>query len=265
MVPEPLSAGSRRIWATRPQEQNRAWTRLLKKAGYAVVDVPLMAIEPVTEPAAVQAVRDLILNFDQFQKVIFVSQNAVQTAFGWLADYWPQLPVGVQYLAVGKKTAEAIEANGVQVTAPEQSMDSDALLAMPALQSVWGEKILICRGRGGLPRLGEVLHQRGAIVRYCELYERRLPQTALDDVMKAWRGKCAEEEDIVPVFSGETLQHLVTVLDRLAIGGRALGLVVPGKRVAELAESMGFVNVVCAANASEPAMLEALASLTQQV
>ncbi len=237
---------------------------LLENAGYPVVEAPLMVIEPVNDPVALQAVRDLILNFDQFQKVIFVSQNAVQVAFGWLEDYWPQLPAGMQYFAVGTKTADAIAARGFEVAFPDHTMDSDALLALPALRSVWGEKILICRGRGGLPRMGEVLHQRGAIVRYCELYERRLPASAMEDVMAAWRDTQFDEADIVPIFSGETLQHLVTVLDRLGVGGRALRLVVPGKRVAELAESMGFVNVVCAANASEPAMLEALAALDRQ-
>ncbi len=240
------------------------WAQLLENAGFPVVEAPLMVIEPVSEPIALQAVRDLMLNFDQFQKVIFVSQNAVQVAFGWLEDYWPQLPVGVQYFAVGTKTAEAVAAYGVEAAFPDHTMDSDALLALPALQSVWGEKILICRGRGGLPRMGEVLHQRGAIVRYCELYERRLPATALDDVMAAWQGTQANEADIVPVFSGETLQHLVTVLDRLGVGGRALRLVVPGRRVAELAASLGFGTVVSAANASEPAMLEALLALDRQ-
>ena len=119
----------------------------------------------------------LVLDFDQFDKVIFVSQNAVEHAFNWLHDYWPQLPVGISYFAVGEKTAQALRAQGLSAQVAS-GMTSEALLNLPALTEVWGQKILICRGRGGLPKLGENLHQRGARVRYLELYERLMPSDA---------------------------------------------------------------------------------------
>jgi len=228
------------------------------------VDIPLLSIEPVCEPAAVQAVKDIVVNFDQFQKVVFVSQNAVQAMFAWLTDYWPQLPEGIQYFAVGRKTADQAGNWGIAVNEPGQTMDTDALLTMPDLQSVWGEKILICRGRGGLPRLGEVLHQRGAIVRYCELYERCLPPLALQEVTSVLRTDAGiAPNHIIPLFSGETLQNLLQVLEKLAYDPRQLKVIVPGRRVADLAQTQGFKSVTCAFNASEPAMLEALAACSQ--
>src|SRR5688572_14531267 len=127
-----------RIWATRPAHQNPSWIQSLRQFGLPVIDLPLMLIEPVTEPDELQAVKNLILDFDQFHKVIFVSQNAVREAFAWLRDYWPQLPVGVEYFAVGRKTAEAVAAEGVAVVAGDKSMDSDELLQLPQLQNVWG-------------------------------------------------------------------------------------------------------------------------------
>lgn len=233
----------------------------LKRLGCLVENVPLLSIEPVREPAAVQAVKELILNFDQFQKVIFVSLNAVEAAFAWLTDYWPQLPQGVQYFAVGRRTAEQADQWGITVNQPDQTMDSDALLAMPELQSVWGEKILICRGRGGLPRLGEVLHQRGAIVRYCELYERCLPPDAQQQVASILQRNAGDtRKHIIPLFSGETLQNLLDVLQNLAFDPQHLEVIVPGRRVAGLAQSLGYGKVICAYNASESSMLEALST-----
>ncbi len=245
-----------RVWATRPEHQNAQWRQTLAELSYPVVDLPLMLIESVSDPAEIQAVKNLILDFDQFHKVIFVSQNAVREAFAWLRDYWPQLPVGVEYFAVGSKTAEAAMAEGLTVTNGTRAMDSDELLALPQLQNVWGQKVLICRGRGGLPRMGETLHERGAIVRYCELYHRRLPPNAAATAAAFLTQGCAA--DVIPVFSGEGLQNLVRVLDANSSSERSMRLVVPGKRVTQAAEKLGFSRVITAENATNASMLAAV-------
>ena len=247
-----------RIWATRPAHQNRPWAESLERFGLPVVELPLMMIEPVNEPDEVQAVKNLILDIDQFHKVVFVSQNAVREAFAWLRDYWPQLPVGVEYFAVGRKTADSARAEGVAVEAGTHAMDSDELLQLPGLQNVWGQKVMICRGRGGLPRLGEVLHERGAIVRYCELYHRRLPPDAAAAAAPLLAAGAAG--DLVPLFSAETLQNFVRILDANAITDRSMAVVVPGKRAAQTAQRLGFTQVVMAENAASATMLEAVAA-----
>jgi uroporphyrinogen-III synthase len=196
-----------------------------------------------------------VLDFDQFDKVIFVSQNAVQHGFNWLHDYWPQLPIGINYFAVGDKTAQALSQEGVssQVAAGQTS---EALLALPALTDVWGQKILICRGRGGLPKLGETLHQRGALVRYLELYERLMPADAEQQLKQTLPSLTAR--DLLVAFSGETLHNLVTLFHTCPAALWRNPLLVPGKRVEELAYALGFSQVICAANASEQAMLDSL-------
>jgi uroporphyrinogen-III synthase len=251
-----MAVAEPRVWATRPEHQNAQWCQTLAELGHPVVDLPLMLIQSVSDPAEIQAVKNLILDFDQFHKVIFVSQNAVREAFAWLRDYWPQLPVGVEYFAVGSKTAEAAMAEGLTVVNGTQAMDSDELLALPELQNVWGQKVLICRGRGGLPRMGEALHERGAIVRYCELYHRRLPTNAAAAAAAFLAHGCAT--DVIPVFSGESLQNLVRVLDANSSSERSMRLVVPGKRVTQAAEKLGFSRVITAENATNASMLAAV-------
>lgn len=252
---------TRRVWATRPEAQNLSWITTLQAQGFDVVNIPLLSIEPVQEVEAVQAVKNLILDFDQFQKVVFVSQNAVQEAFTWLEDYWPQLPAGIEYFAIGKKTAQAVSQHNVDVVSGGIAMNSDELLNLPQLLDVWGQRVLIFRGQGGLPKLGEVLHERGAMVRYCELYLRLPPQGALAEVNRVAEEPTANE-DIVPLFSGETLENLNNLLnnhqDQMKL---RLTLVVPGKRVAHLAESFGFPRVYIAANASAEEMLNSIVSV----
>jgi uroporphyrinogen-III synthase len=245
-----------RIWATRPAYQNAAWITSLSQFGLPVVDLPLLKIEPVQQADQTQAIKNLILDFDQFHKVIFVSQNAVREALVWLRDYWPQLPVGIEYFAVGSKTAESLLEEGLQVVSGSQSMDSDELLSFAQLQNVWGQKILICRGVGGLPRLGQTLQERGAIVRYLELYQRLLPP----DATAMARDYCNADldKDLVPIFSSETLANLVEVLTANGIQQRTMTLVVPGKRVAQAAAQHGFNKVLVAENATAKHMLAAL-------
>ncbi len=255
--------GGHRVWATRPEQQNRDWAASLRQH-FDVVELPLLSIEPVSEVEAVQAVKNLILDFDQFQKVIFVSQNAVQETFEWLDDYWPQRPDGVEYFAIGEKTAKAVRAHQVDAVSGNTVMNSEELLSLSQLQEVWGQRILICRGHGGLPKIGEVLHERGAVVRYCELYLRRLPAEAPGGIQQAIANHDQFSKDIVPLFSGETLENLNLLLgNHHEFSKSAISLVVPGKRVNQLALSLGYPNVYMAANASAEEMLRVVHTVAQ--
>lgn len=249
------SAAVLRVLATRPEEQNEQWLERLNAHGFTTVAAPLLAIEPLRDDGAVQAIKNLVLDFDQFDKAIFVSQNAVREAFAWIHQYWPQLPVGIEYFAVGKKTADGVLKEGVDVIAAHTAMNSDELLSLAQMQNVWGQKILIFRGQGGLPRLGEVLHERGAIVRYCELYQRQLPAGVVSHYQQLLPFSA---KDVVPLFSGETLQNFVAVLDANGVVERTMPIVVPGKRVAQLAKDLGFEHVHLSINASSQEMLKAV-------
>ena len=215
-----------------------------------------MAITPVEDPDDLQDIKSHILILDEFSKIVFVSQNAVKEAFDWIDQYWPQLPTGIDFFAVGKKTAQCAQAQGVEVRTCFAAMNSDELLAMPELQSVNGEKILICRGKGGLPRIGESLSERGAIVRYCELYNRSLPPKTREYIAPILTEH--KPEDIVPVFSGETLQNLLQLLVASGTSPGSVQVLVPSQRVAQLAHDVGFLSVHLAKNASSDEMLNVI-------
>jgi uroporphyrinogen-III synthase len=247
-----------RVLATRPEVQNRGWCQRLHDAGFATLPVPVLGIEPVQEPAQRQAIKNLILNFDHFDKVIFVSQNAVHEALQWLDEFWPQLPYGIEYFAVGQKTAQVLQEYGIAASSCKHAMDSDEMLAMPALQDVAGQKILLCRGRGGRPRLAEELEARGAQVSYGEFYERVLPKDAVRKLQQSDFGRAGYIE-VLAAFSGESLDNLVQVLTKAGVQDfLGLSLLVPGHRVAAQATDLGFQHVIVAPNATDDAMLKAL-------
>ncbi len=241
------------LWATRPSHQNSAWQQQLASLNVDVLTIPLLAIVPVTAEQDRQAIKKNVLDLDHFEHIIFVSQNAVEHAFKWFEDYWPQLPVGVNFYAVGAKTAAAVRSYDIAVTECGEAMNSEAILALPALRNVSGHKVLICRGKGGRPKLAVALTARGAQVRYCELYERQLPTTAHDQSLAI----PLASKHIIPLFSGDTLVNLMRVLPA-TINRNCIALVLPAERVAKQARQLGFHDIRVATNASEAAMLESI-------
>ncbi len=251
------------VLVTRPEAQAKAWARSLEAQGARVGMAPLMALEPVTDAAAKQAIKQCILDFDRYQKAIFVSQNAVAYAFDWLEDYWPQLPIRVEYYGVGERTARALETRQVPVTAWQSDgpMNSEALLTAPELQSVADQRIVIFRGVGGRGVMAETLRERGARVDYCELYERHCPADAASTLSRAL-DNFPERPVIVALHSGETLDNYHQIQRQLSPAHlRRLAeasLLVPGERVAERARTLGYPRVLKAENATDPSMLAAL-------
>jgi len=245
------------VLVTRPQHQAAEWQNALHKQGASTQAVPLLAIQPVSAAAHLQEIKNVILDLDLYQTAIFVSQNAVNYGCDWIDRYWPQLPVGVQWLAVGKKTAESLLSEGFEVRSAEGEMNSEALLKLPSLQDVQGQRVLIFRGRGGRPHLADVLTARGAKVHHCELYERLLPKEAPAQLAAV---QCAGNEALVlSVHSGESFKNLCENMPQAKSAlCLELPVLLPGQRVAELAQKAGFKNIIVAENATSESMLAAL-------
>jgi len=273
------------IVITRPRAQAELWAARLRDLGATASVASLLEIVPVSETAQIQAVKNCILNLDVYCKAIFVSQNAVENAFEWIENYWPQLPIGLDFFAVGETTAKQLQVRGAKVTdlaqAQTGAMTSETLLQSPALQQVADEKIVIFRGLGGRPHIGEVLSARGAQVSYCELYERVLPaesaqkiaailsplssKALLSNTSPIVSDSPSGDKLVLVLHSGEALENLQKVMHSLSLDTRAIMvniyMLVPSQRILEVAEALGFINVFAAQNATETSMLQGLIDL----
>lgn len=252
---------------TRPLAQASSWAQQLAAQGFATAILNLLEIVPVSSEEKTRAIKNKILDFDLYQKAIFVSQNAVDFGMQWLDEYWPQLPVGIDYFAVGATTAKKLADYDVVVTdlaiSGNGGMTSEDLLRAPGLQHVDGEKIIIFRGCGGRGHMAEELRKRGAWVEYCELYERRLPAQANEQLNKLCENIAqVQQHYVLSVHSGESLENLRALINEYPIQYqeqlRALPLLVPSQRIAAAAQTAGFNNTICAENATDPAMTDAL-------
>jgi uroporphyrinogen III methyltransferase / synthase len=225
----------RGIVVTRPAGQAGPLARRIEAAGARPLLFPAMEIEPLRERP--------LPPLEGFDLAIFVSPTAVRCVLEQGAQWPPELRVA----GVGKGTRRELEARGVRgVLAPDNGADSEALLALPALQEVGGKRILIVRGEGGREFLAETLVARGALVEHFECYRRLPPRTDPAPLAQAWDHG---EVDALAVTSAEGFDNLVALFgpERLA----RTPLFVAHERIAEHARSAGVREVVVAGPGDE--------------
>ena len=135
-------------------------------------------------------------------------------------------------------------------------MTSEGLLALPGLQEVDGDRVVIVKGEGGRTRLMDSLQQRGARVDDLEVYRRVCPDYGPGELQAIIAGGGVQ---YILISSGEGSDNMVSLLDSSAMAAlQGCTFVVPGERIAAAARQAGFSQLVVASNATDDAMLAAL-------
>lgn len=245
------------VLVTRPAGQGNDLCAALGRAGFSAHSLPLLQLLPLPELAPAQ--RQLVLDLDQFSHIIFVSGNAVRWGMAWIESCWPQPPVGLNWYAVGDASARLLSAYGVKVATPGAEMSTEGLLALPQLRQLSDQRVLIVKGEGGRATLADSLRRRGARVAELACYRRAPPDLACGELaqrLSQW------DIGVVLISSGEGLANLLALLSPAETTKFAcITLLVPSSRVAQMARAAGFSRVITAENASDSAMLRALAGL----
>ena len=242
----------------RPGERAAALAAAIEAAGFPVANLEAMTLEALPETPAM---RQVWLDFDHFHKVVVVSPFAAECLYRALDRYWPQLPLGTAWYAVGAATAEALHARfGARVHLPPAAAGEDtseALLELASLRALDGQRVLLIAGEGGRTLLAETLAARGARVTRLALYRRRLesPPAALRERLA--RG----EYRALVVSSGEILEHLARWSTRATL---SQPLIVSSRRLATLADDLGFRTPVVAPGATPAALAGAVAAACNQ-
>ncbi|AHE96932.1 uroporphyrinogen-III synthase [Thioalkalivibrio paradoxus] len=246
-----------RVVVTRPAAQAGPFCSMLEEQGALVTRFPVIEIRSPADPAQLKAV---LTALDEFDIAVFVSANAVQRVLPALRERggWPQR---VATAAIGTRTASELREHGVEPSiVPPNRFDSEALLEEPAMQQVQGRRIVVFRGDGGRPYLGETLVGRGAEVVYAEAYQRAIPEV---DAAPLRQALASGRVDAITVTSGESLQNLCRMIGK---GGQVAllrtALVAGATRVAAIARDEGFAGrIETAEDPTDAAMLAAVLRL----
>jgi uroporphyrinogen-III synthase len=239
---------------TRPAEDCAALAQTLAAQGVVSHCMPLLAIEALDEtPEQRSAFADL----QRYCAVIVVSKPAARIGLQLLAQHGAPTP-DLPWFSVGAATAAVLAEQGLGVHFPDLGDDSEALLALPALQQAIAApapRVLILRGEGGREFLAESLRSQGVSVDYLPLYRRVLPQYAPGELSRQVR---AERLNGLVVSSGQGFEHLLQLAGDDWSALARLPLFVPSPRVAEQARAAGAQIVVDCRGASAAALQAAL-------
>ena len=246
---------------TRPRMQAIRTANALREAGAEVIELPVLAITPINASIAPQDLAGA-------SGIIFVSANAV--AYGVQAlRRGGEIDATVQMFAIGRATAAALADAGYQdVVSPQQSIDSEGLLAMPQLRSVEGRHIILVKGvseLGGRTLLEQTLVTRGARVTVLECYRRApfVPDLAVREAFK--KLLASDRVHACFVLSNETLDSLINIFSIMDITPQSkIVLLVPHSRVADAARTRGFDKIV-EVPLAESALIAALTGLKPQL
>ena len=187
-------------------------------------------------------------------RIVFTSPAAVRAARS-LQAFTPRRDQ--HWCAVGSGTAAALRRAGVSAVQAPARMDSEGLLALPALQDVSGQDVGLVTAPGGRGEIAPALQARGATLRRADVYAREavpLPARALQQLREVGAPL------VLALSSGEALQHALAALPAELIAKlRRARVVAASERLRTLAHEQGFGDVVVAAG-PRPADLIAAAA-----
>jgi uroporphyrinogen-III synthase len=244
------------VLVTRPEHQAGPLCQWIEQHGGVAIRWPALAIHEPRDWVPALALFDRLAEYDL---AIFTSVNAVDWAMPRIRERGG-FPPRLEVAAIGQATARALARHGIAPgLQPDHEFTSEALLALPRLQRVAGQAIVIVRGEGGRELLAETLSTRGARVDHAEVYRRERPALDPAALLERWsRGDIGA----VVVTSAEGLLNL---FDMLGIAGqdylRQTPMVAVSARTARIAANLGCHPLLLAREASDAAIAAALLRL----
>ncbi len=230
------SLRNRRVLICRPEPEASRLAGGFQAAGAEVCIFPLVGREPLPETPER---RSIILGLDQFSHIIIVSPYAARLLLAEVDTWWPQIPTGIGWYAVGSGTAAVLSEHGLIVRKPSTGWTSEDLLALPSLARIKNDKVLLVRADTGRELIYQTLEARGAHITLLPLYQRFIPDYTDEEVHRAFSEFAP---DAVIALSGGTVNNLVALCANSSHNLYDSLLVVPAERVAVQARTAGFKN-----------------------
>ena len=242
------------VISLRPRGAHAAVRRAAARHGAGVIALSPWVVRGRDDPATRAALAAAL----RAPRVLFTSPAAVTAA----TRLQPLAGLGArQWLAVGAGTAAALRRAGLAaVTAPDR-MDSEGLLALPALRDLAGTDLGLVTAPDGRGVLVPALQARGARILRADVYVREpvVPDARAIASLLALKVPAA-----LLLTSGGALARLVEVLPPAALAKlRSCTVVAASDRLCALAREAGFVGVSRAAG-PRPAQLLAAASASMR-
>lgn len=234
---------------TRPSGTAAPMVRRVRAMGGRPLLLPGLSLRAVEDAERVRV--DLRQALDD-ELLVFTSPAAVRHA----ARLVP-LCTTAAVLAVGRGTAQALQAQGIDAPLAPSRQNSEGLLDLPELKDLHGRRVALIGAPGGRGVLREQLVARGADLRELHVY-RRLPPRLDRRHFDALHALPASAR--VLLSSAEALHNLHQGLPATAWARLCAAVAVASsERLALAASQAGFRRIVQASSALSEDLLQAAA------
>ena len=245
-----------KVLITRPVSRAQSLAHTIEQAGGTALVFPSITIMPPTDTNAMQ---QSLMQSSYMDYMILTSVNALHFSQRHLLKYLRQSNHGPELIAIGPASAGALEQAGLAPASyPTENFSSEGLLALPQLQTIEGQAIMLLTGERPRPLLAKQLKQRGARLTTVFCYRRDCPTTPATPLYTAWaRGKI----DVAVITSQESLQNLWHIV---GLRGQAdlqqTALVVNSPQLRAVAQGLGWLApIITVSHAADSAIVSGLA------
>jgi len=238
------------ILVTRPEQESQALCDALNQLGHPAISHPLLTIHPGKE---LSQLPELFSPLSDGDFLIAVSQHAVEHTQDYLQHHQIEWKKGLNYLAVGQKSAQHLRTYISDTVHFPTPSDSEHLLALPVLNHVAGKKVLILRGNGGRDLIYQALEALGAEVNYCEAYQRKMMPFDGKLNVKKWQ---SHNINTIIITSGEQLSFFTSQFAGADLNWvQHCRLLVPSERINQLGQQLGYQHIETVGGASNSDLL----------
>ena len=243
------------ILVTRSRDQASAFSARLAELGAAVVEVPVIKIVPVEDPAPI---RERIKSLARYDWIIFTSINGVARFFGHMSELGldSRKLSGNKICAIGPATAERLKQSGIAPDlVPEKFISAEVADMLIKAGEVGGKSFLLPRADIAPKNLSEALLAAGAkIVDDIAVY-----QTVEEDYDGTPGLKEILEQnkiDLVTFTSSSTVRNFIRLAGRF--DASAVSCAVIGPVTAQTALEAGFKVEIAAQTHTIEGLVEAV-------
>lgn len=235
---EKASPAGQRVLVTRAGDQAKALTAALYEIGVDPVVVPTIEIIP---PASFVELDRAIADLDQVDYLILTSVNAVNAFFDRLVAQGrnPRDLSGIQTVAVGPKSAEALAERGVTADLIPQDYRAEGVVSL-LKNCVSGKRLLYPKAALARDLIPAELTAAGAKVIAPVAYASAPPIDAAEQLQQA----LAEGLDLLTFTASSTVQNFVDLLDdQDLVLAKGIPVASIGPLTSATARALGF-NVI---------------------
>ena len=248
-----------KVLICRPEPSASELATVLESVGAQCETLPTLLIKPVELRAKA---RQRIMDIDQYDHIIVVSQHAAALGLDIIDEYWPQFPIKQNWFAIGRKTSNVLKPASLNLIEPNQDLSSEALLKTLELKEVKNKKILILKGKEGRNKLELELSARGATVDTIELYERICPIYSSAELEASL---VMFNPNYIVALSGETLLNLIKLSQSANIDLHNKALILSSERVANIAREHGLDLTYIANNLMPMDIIRCIAKARKEI